>query len=58
MSMYNKKPLQCCKVISLQLIKINEKKKKENLKKKKSQSKPISSSDFDILRLYNLHLIL
>ena len=24
------KPLQCCKVISFQLIKINEKKKKEN----------------------------
>ena len=29
MSMYGKKPLQYCKVISLQLIKINEKKKKE-----------------------------
>ena len=26
--MYGKKPLQYCKVISLQLIKINEKKKK------------------------------
>ena len=27
MSMYGKKPLQYCKVISLQLVKINEKKK-------------------------------
>ena len=27
MSMYEKKPLQYCKVISLQLIKINEEKK-------------------------------
>ena len=31
MSMYDKKPLQYCKVISLQLIKINEKKKNQKL---------------------------
>ena len=31
------KPLQYCKVISLQLIKINEKKKKADIKKKKQQ---------------------
>ena len=30
MSMYGKKPLQYCKVISLQLIKINERKKKKS----------------------------
>ena len=30
--MYDKNPLQCCEVISLQLIKINEKKKKRTLK--------------------------
>ena len=40
MSMYGKKPLQYCKAISLQLIKINGKKKKkyiegDNLCKKK-----------------------
>ena len=29
--MYDKNPLQCCEVISLQLIKINEKKKKRML---------------------------
>ena len=31
MSMYDQKPLQYCKVISLQLIKINGKKKKKEL---------------------------
>ena len=31
-------PLKCCEVISLQLIKINEKKKNKNSKKKKTQS--------------------
>ena len=42
MSMYGKKPLQYCKVISPQLIKINEKKKKKKIhysgeKKKKKE---------------------
>ena len=31
--MYDKKPLQYCKVINLQLIKINEKKNKNSKKK-------------------------
>ena len=35
MSMYDKKPLQYCKVISLQLIKINEKNKKLKIKENK-----------------------
>ena len=36
MSMYDKNPLQCCEVISLQLIKINGK----IIKKKKKKNKP------------------
>ena len=43
MSMYGKKPIQYCKIISLQLIKINEKRKKKE-KENQSVKRPVIHS--------------
>ena len=41
MSKYGKKTLQCCKLISLQLIKINGREKKKRKEKKKERERDI-----------------